>query len=165
MRVEERSGALVVVDFNELEAYKIAMRIESDGIAFYEALAGRVSDGSARHAVLSLAREERDHLDFFRGELERIKGAKEDPFEEDDLATALDYGIFAPYRDLAAAVRDPRKALTLGVLVEERTAQFYAACRDRVSSEDAKRALDRILAEERAHALCLAGMRDAIPKA
>lgn len=164
MRIEERAGALVVVDFDVLEACKIAIRIEQDGIAFYEALAGRVSDDETRQAVLALADEERDHLDFFRGELGKAREEREDPFEEDDLASSLDYGIFAPYRDLAEAVRNPRKALALGVLVEERTAQFYAACRDRVSSEEAKRALDRIVAEEQSHARRLREMRDALPK-
>ena len=163
MRIEERSGGLVVVDFTDLEACKIAANIEGDGIAFYEALAGRVTDGSARQAVLSLAREERDHLDFFRGELERIKEAKEDPFEEDDLADVLDSGIFRPYQDLAGAVKTPAKALSLGVLIEDRTVRFYDICRERTRSAAAARQLERIIGEERLHAKLLREMREALP--
>jgi rubrerythrin len=156
---------MVVVDFNDIEACKIAAKIERDGLAFYEALAGRMADPSARETVLSLARQEGDHLDFFRDELARLTAMKEDPFEEDDLADVLDYGIFAPYRDLAEAVKSPEKALTLGLLVEERTVRFYEACRDRVGSAETRQELERIIGEERAHAQKLREMRAALPKA
>lgn len=164
MRIKERSGALVVVDFDDLEACKMAVRIEGDGVAFYETLAGRIPDAATRESILSLARQERDHLEFFRGVLEKLRETKEDPFEEDDLASVLDYGIFAPYQDLADAVKSPRKALTLGILVEERAVQFYEACRDRVASGDTKQTLDRIIAEEQSHARRLKEMRDVLPK-
>ncbi|MEI6633962.1 MAG: ferritin family protein [Chlamydiota bacterium] len=165
MRIEERSGALVVVDFDDLEACKIAVRIERDGMAFYEALAGRMTAAAARGSILSLASQERDHLEFFEGELARLRATKEDAFEEDDLASSLEYGIFAPYRDLAVALESPRKALRLGQIVEERSVQFYEACRGRVASDETKRQLDRIIAEERLHARRLKEMQDALPKA
>ena len=165
MRIEERSGALVVVDFDDLEACKIAARIERDGAAFYEALAVRMTDAAARGSILSLASQERDHLEFFEGELTRLRATKEDAFEEDDLASSLDYGIFKPYRDLADALESPRKALRLGQIVEERSVQFYEACRGRVAADGTKRQLDRIIAEERLHARTLQEMRDALPKA
>jgi len=165
MRIEERSGTLVVVDFDDLEACKIAVRIERDGMAFYEALAGRMTDAAARGSILSLASQERDHLEFFEGELARLRETKEDPFEEDDLASSLEYGIFAPYRDLAEALESPRKALRIGQIVEERSVRFYEACRGRVASDETKRQLDRIIAEERLHARKLQEMQDALPKA
>jgi rubrerythrin len=164
MRIEERAGSLVVVDFDDLEACKIAVRIEKDGMAFYEALAAGMSDAEVRGQILSLAGQERDHPVFFEGELARLRETKEDLFEEDDLASSLEYGIFAPYRDLADALETPRKALRLGQLVEARSVQFYEACRGRVSSDETKRQLDRIIAEERLHARKLKEMEDALPK-
>lgn len=164
MRVEERDGTLVVSGFDDLQACKIAVRIERDGIAFYEALASKMPDTATRGTILSLADQEREHLDFFEGELSRIREEKEDPFEEDDLASFLDYGIFAPYRDLADAVETPRKALKLGHLVEERSVQFYEACRGMASAGGARRQLGRIIEEERRHARTLKGMLDAMPR-
>ena len=38
MRIEEREGEIVISSFNELEAYKIATKIEKDGIDFYAKL-------------------------------------------------------------------------------------------------------------------------------
>lgn len=165
MRIEEKGGRLVVVDFDDVEACKIACRIERDGIAFYEGLAGRSAGSGARRALGELAREERDHLDFFRGELERLRAEKEDRFEEDDLMDSLDYGVFQPYRDLAEALDSPAKALRLAQLVEERTVHFYEACRARVGSGAARRELGRIIEEERAHARRIGEMREAPAKA
>lgn len=164
MRIEERSGGLVVVDFTDLEACKIAANIEREGIAFYEALAGRLAGRAARETILGLARQEREHLAFFEDELARVRREKEDPFEEDDLADVLDSGIFRPYQDLAGAVKTPAKALSLGVLIEDRTVRFYDICRERTRSAAAARQLERIIGEEQAHARRLQAMRDALPR-
>ncbi len=42
MKIEEREGKLVIVDFNELEAYKVASKIEKDGIRFYDNLIQKI---------------------------------------------------------------------------------------------------------------------------
>ena len=158
MRVEERGGALFVTGFDGIQAYKIAVRIERDGIAFYEALAGKLRDPGARAAALALAGQEREHLAYFEAGLAALRAGREDGFEEDDLASFIDYGLFAPYRGLADAVETPGKALRLGLLVEDRSAQFYEACRAAADAADARRELGRIAAEERRHAETLRGM-------
>ncbi len=154
MRIEEKDGSLVIVDFDELEAYKIARAIESEGARFYSALASKADDAAVRKALELLAFQEKDHLDFFDGELRRLRERREDAFEEDDLLAVIDYGIFQPYRsmaDLAEALDNPRNALRLGLIVEEKSIQFYEACRPRVSSPETREEIDRIIGEERSH--------------
>jgi rubrerythrin len=113
MRIEEKNGNLVIVDFNELEALKIASRIENDGIRFYTRLAASAGAPKVRETLELLAFQEKDHLEFFRKELQRLREKREDPFEEDDLLDSIDYGIFQPYQsmaDLEKALDTPRKA-------------------------------------------------------
>lgn len=36
MKVEEKNNKLVITDFNEIDAYKIAYKVEKDGLDFYK---------------------------------------------------------------------------------------------------------------------------------
>ena len=163
MRIEEKNGNLVITDFNELEAFKIASKIEKDGIHFYEKLAGRVTSMRVRDTLNVLATQERDHLEFFEGELFKLRERQDDRFEEDDLLTSIDYGIFQPYQgigELEKALDAPRKALRMGIIIEEKSIRFYESCRDRVSSRGTKEGLVRIIEEEREHKRLLEDMLD-----
>lgn len=154
MHIEEKDGNLVIVDFSDLEAYKIARKIESDGTHFYERLMGELDDPREKEAVKLLVDAERDHLRYFEGELSILREREEDSFEEDDLLSGLDYGIFQPYQsmdDLSSNLTTFNKAIRLGIVVENKSIQFYEHCRDHVSSPEAKKELDRIIEEERRH--------------
>ena len=66
----------------------------------------------------------------------------------------MDYGIFEPYqsiRDLGDKLDEVKKALKLGVIVEEKSIKFYQACRDNVSSPETKKELQGIIEEEERH--------------
>ncbi|MCX6354936.1 MAG: ferritin family protein [Candidatus Aureabacteria bacterium] len=161
MRIEDKGGSLVIVDFDELEAYKIASKIERDGIEFYTKLAGRVAKRKPRGALELLATQERDHLDFFHQQLSRLRQVKEDNFEEDDLLSSIDYKIFQPYQGIAELEKildTPRKALRLGVIVEEKSIDFYEFCIKKVTSPEAQAEIARIIEEERQHKKTLEDM-------
>jgi len=165
MRIEEKNGNLVITDFNELEAFKIASKIEKDGIHFYEKLAGRVAGTRVRDTLKMLANQERDHLEFFEGELLTLRERQHDPFEEDDLLTGIDYGIFQPYQsieELDRALDTPGKALRMGIIIEEKSIRFYESCKGQVSSRGTKEEMVRIIEEEREHERLLKDMRDDI---
>lgn len=154
MRIEEKEGSLVIVDFDGLEAYKIAVGIERDGVRFYKGLAARVAKPAARETLELLASQERDHLSFFQKQIQLLRLEREDAFEEDDLLGSLDYGIFRPYQGmegLEKILSTPEKALRLAVIIEDRSVQFYEACLARVTSGEARRELASIVDEERRH--------------
>lgn len=161
MRIEEKNGNLVITDFSEMEAFKIASTIERDGIHFYEKLSGRVTSTRVRDTLNVLAAQERDHLEFFEGELFKLRERQDDRFEEDDLLTSIDYGIFQPYQsigELEKALDTPAKALRMGVIVEEKSVRFYESCRARVVSRSAQEGLAKIIEEEREHTQLLKDM-------
>lgn len=137
MRIEEKEGNLVITDFNELEAYKIACKIEADGIDFYK----------SKEVFNFLLAEEQKHLKLFNELLFKLKEGREDSFEGDDLLSTIDYGIFMPVKK----INSPREALQLGIIIEDRSIKFYEFCKDRVSSNTAKKEISNIISEEHKH--------------
>ncbi|MFC1709033.1 ferritin family protein [Candidatus Omnitrophota bacterium] len=161
MRIEEKEGKLQIVDFNELEAYKIASKIEQDGISFYQNLVNGVKDESARGKLKYLLEEEKKHLNFFQGCLSKAEEKIEDGFEEDDLLKYMDYGIFQPYEhmnQMKDIIDDVAKALDIGIIVEDRTVKFYQACKDKLTSKEARQEIQNIISEEQRHKELLLGM-------
>jgi rubrerythrin len=154
MKIEERGSELIIVDFDELEAYKIARKIENEGINFYKKLVACVKDESIRKKFQFLMNEEYKHLEFFEERIQMLQGKQGESFEEDDLLTCFDYGIFQPYkdiRDLGSHIDNIKKALRLGLIVEENSVKFFKKCCDGVSSNKAKTELLIIAEEETEH--------------
>jgi rubrerythrin len=167
MRIEEKEDKLVIVDFNELEAYKIASKIEEDGIRFYERLTEGVRDENIKGRLRFLLEEERKHLIFFKESLYRMQERTEDAFEEDNLLSYIDYAIFQPYQsidDMADKIDDVKKALRLGVIVEEKSIKFYQACKDNISSAQTESELQNIINEENRHKALLESILNELKK-
>ena len=153
MRIEEKDGAFVIVDFNEMEAYKIACKIEKDGIVFYEDLIQTSKDDATRQALEILLKEEKKHFSFFDTAIFDLRES-EWYEKEDDLIDAMDYGIFPDHAneiDAEKFVSSPEKALGLGIVMENRSIQFYEACREKVCSEKAKEKISLIIDKEQEH--------------
>lgn len=154
MKIEEHEGKLRVVDFNELDAYKIACKIEKDGAWFYNKLLGVVDASAAKQVLTFLIEEEKKHLKFFEQCLSGARQSREDRFEEDDLLSSMNFGIFEPYQsieELENMFPDSGKALKLGIIVEEKSIKFYEACQGQVSSEETRREIANIIEEEKKH--------------
>lgn len=152
MKIEEKNGRLTITDFNELEAYKIACKIENDGISFYGKLREGIKDPRASELIDFLIGEERKHLKLFSEWLEGLD--IEDGFEGDDLLRYIDYGIFAPYKeikDLKDIIVEPARAIRLGISIEGKSIEFYESIKDKVSGDSTKFGLQRIIEEEKGH--------------
>ncbi|MFA5117738.1 MAG: ferritin family protein [Candidatus Omnitrophota bacterium] len=154
MRIQEKNGNFEVVDFDAVEAYKIACKIETDGLEFYAYLLKNVAAEPARKALFYLLKEEQKHLSLFESRLSELRQRTSDLSEDDDLLSSMEYGIFQPYKnieELALLVRDPAKALRLGLKVEDVSIGFYEACRNNVISPQAKEEISSIIKEEQKH--------------
>jgi rubrerythrin len=154
MRIEEKAGELVITDFDEIETYKIACRIETDGIHFYKRLLDNTKDEKAKTALAMLLTEEEEHLRSFESLLLEARERQEDKSEEEDLLEGIDYGIFQPYESmdqLSKVLDTPSKVLKLGVIVEDKGIKFYETCKEHVINEETKKALSKIIDEEYKH--------------
>ena len=154
MKVEEKAGKLVISDFDEFEAYRIASNIEEDGINFYKMIAERAINPEVRETLEFLLDEEEKHLEFFSDCLDAIRQEKEDVSKEDDSVTSIDFGIFQPYKrleDMEKIITNIEKALSLGVVIENKSIEFYAACRLHITNEETKEKISNIIEEEMRH--------------
>lgn len=154
MKIEEKGGKFIIVDFNELDSYKIACKIERDGVDFYQRILDNERNRDAIKGPEFLIKEEKEHLKLFERRLLEVKQRIEDNFEEDDLLNYMEYCVFRPYQQiggLSDKIDDAGKALRLGVAIEENSIRFYKACRDKVSSAGAKKELGNIIEEEKGH--------------
>lgn len=154
MKIAEKNGELVIVDFNELEAYKIACKIEEDGLHFYKKLMEKINGNAPKTALAFLIKEEEEHLKFFEESLFKLEEGKEGSFEGDDLLSTMDYGIFKPYEDLQELdkiLKDMDKTLRLGILIEDKSIKFYEYCKTKVKDRKSKAVISKIIKEEEKH--------------
>lgn len=154
MKIEEKNGQLVIVDFNELEAYKIACKIEEDGLHFYKKLMEKISGDAPKSALAFLIKEEEEHLKFFEESLFKLEEKEEDSFEGDDLLSTMDYGVFRPYEDsqeLEKILSDMNRTLHLGIVIEDKSIKFYEFCKRKVKDKKVKAEISKIIKEERKH--------------
>lgn len=161
MKIKEKNGNFIIVDFTEAEAYKIACKIEEDGVHFYKKLLEKSVDKKVKDAVSFMLKEEEDHLKYFTESLFSKEEKEEESFEGDDLLSSMDYGIFQPYQnldELERIIKDPQKALKLGILIENNSIRFYETCREEVKDSRAKKELENIIEEENKHKKILQDM-------
>jgi rubrerythrin len=153
MRIQENKGNFTIVDFDEIEAYMIAYKIERDGIAFYKKLAERSEFPAAKEALEFLVREEQRHFRLFDDALSALRNTRE--FQEDnDLLQSMEFGIFEPYAsmdDLEIFIKDIKKALRLGIVIENKSIALYEACVAALRGDEAAEELKNILEEEKRH--------------
>lgn len=154
MKIKEENGRLVITDFDEIEAYRIACAIEKDGIKFYQKMLGCVHSFEAQHTLEVLIGEEKKHLKFFEECLYRLRETKEDLSEENDLLSSMDFGIFQPYEsidEMCDIVEDLKKAINLGIIIEKKSIDFYEICKKSISSPEVKKELELIIGQEHQH--------------
>ena len=154
MKIEEKNGEFIITDFNEAEAYKIASKIEQDGIDFYTKILDEATEPAVKEKISYLLNEEKKHLKFFQERLFEVSEDKADGFEEDNLLGYMEYEVFKPFldaKDLPENIKDARKALNLGIIAENSSINFYLSLRDKATSSETKDELAVIIEEEKSH--------------
>lgn len=148
------SGDVLLSDFNALQAYKIARKLEKDGIDFYTKVLETSGDKDLNSAIKYLIESEKDHLSFFQSRISQLQAEAADGFEEEDVTDFIDSSIFRP-EELAQRgsidFTQPVSALTYGVIVEAKSVSFYSALLENVTDETAREAVQAIIAEEKKH--------------
>jgi rubrerythrin len=149
MKIKDTGEGIKIYDFNTVEALKIARKLEKEGIRFYETLLEKTENPTVKEAFRYLRDEETDHLRLFEKLLEREDS---DALDDDgeDMLDSIDDGVFAlPQGEDWAADFDT--ALKLGIAVEKRSLAFYLEVVKYTESEEGKKTLKNIIAEERKH--------------
>jgi rubrerythrin len=154
MRVRiDKAGKIMVTDFSLAQSYKIAVRMEKDGIDFYGDLLAGIRNAQAKHEIEFLIDEEKRHLEIFQGLLDRAKEAGVDDFEEDDVVDYLRSKVFdvSQEKDRAENMEHRHTALEEALDMERRSIVFYEGCLSHAKDAAAKEAFQKILEEEQKH--------------
>jgi len=149
MKIKDLGEEIQIHDFNANEAFKLAHKLESEGINFYRKLLDAAKDPKVKEVVRYLLEEENDHLQLFAKMIEH-----EDPeaFDDagEDILDILDTGVFVLPQD-EEFPSDLDKALQLGINIEKRSLKFYLEIIKHTDNEVGKAALKKIIDEEKKH--------------
>ena len=151
-----------------LEIAQIACDIENDGIRFYGAAGATTGDGLARSVFMDLTRQERDHLNTFRGMYDRFdeqSGGGESTVEmlfDSELTKylrAVTEGLVFPTdEDARAWVKkqpDAGSIIRFALEAEKNSILFYSAIVDQNAFAASRQILRQIIQEERSHVVVL----------
>ena len=155
----------MAVFFSGKELIDIAIRIEKNGAAFYDALVDATGDATVRETYRYLAGQERQHLETFRGMYGsggdyRLAGSCS-PDTEQYLRVLVDAVAFTDdrvVRDMATKARNNTEALEIALGAEKDTILFYYEMRELVRESD-RNVVDRVIAEEKSHMRQLADLK------
>lgn len=142
---------IIISGFDELEALKIAMKIETDGEKYYKSVLAKTSDERMKRTFKRLAEDEGTHFLKFKGLFEvELRRRGIDPASvdtEEGIFTYMDSGIFSKDAE-AKTVRD---AVLDAQIVELRSILFYNTILKNTKNEGSRQALNEIIEQERMH--------------
>ena len=149
----DKAGKITIGDFSAVQAYKIAVKMERDGIVYYRGLLEAVKDQEVKKELDFLIKEEEAHLNSFEALLSKAKGEAGDPFEEDDVVDYIKSRVFdASLKEAKLSQLEHRHtALEEAMNMERRSIVFYEACLSGSKDEKAKPAFRAIIEEEKKH--------------
>jgi len=149
MKIKNTGEEIQIYDFNAKEAFKVAIKLESEGISFYKIILDIAKDPKVKEVLSYLLAEENDHLQLFEKMMER-----EDPEALDDsgedILDICDTDVFNLPKDVPLA-DNLDKALQLGIDIEKRSLAFYLEIMKHTKSEEGSNALKKIIDEEMKH--------------
>lgn len=152
MRLKFDGNEIKIYDFNALESFRIARKIEKEGIALYNKLKEAIPENGVRKVVDALLEEEKSHVEVFEREVEARGGISDD---EESLVDVLDSKVVSPLYEtegLDKVLCDRTEAIRLGLAVEHRAIAFYRSILENTGIEEGREALEKIIAEETKHA-------------
>ena len=156
--------------FSGAELLEVAIGIEENGAAFYQALADKTKNKDAKAIYGYLAGEEKKHLNTFQSILDSV--GKYQPPESYPgeymlyLKSLIDNTVFT---DLAAAQQKAEKtsseidALDIGVQAEKDSILFYAEMQNFVGKGD-REVVSSIIDEEKGHLRQLSELKQIVQK-
>jgi rubrerythrin len=143
--------------YSPREALALAVRIEVEGADFYRRAAAESDDPGVRELFTFLLKEEEEHVATFRDLLSLAPGGAESTGEYDAYLRELAGPPIFPDR---AVMLSDREALDLAIEAERAGILLYSEAAALASSAETGSTFSRLAAEERAHLMRLAGIRD-----
>ncbi len=147
-------------NFNDIEALKIAINIEEEGLEFYSILMKSAKDDKAKKIFSELAFAEKKHLELFQKTLLEVTDAAtmaqgcEDYTVDLYLKDLVDTGIFTKKgeaRRLVKEIKTDIDALKIGIQAEKDSILYYTEAAKNTKQEGGKKAFEQLTNEEKKH--------------
>lgn len=154
MKVDFSTDEIKIFDFNELEAYRIARKLERDGVYFYSRMRDEALRPEIRKVVEMLISDEKKHLSLFEEKVEELCREQKVIDEDETLADIVDSHVMDTLKDseqIANILCNPQEALKLGISTEKRSIAFYNNLLKNTTDESGREALAEIISEEEDH--------------
>jgi len=147
----------MAIFFSGSELLEVAIGIERNGMAFYQALADKTGSKDVKDIYNYLAGEEKKHLDTFQGMSDSLGQAKpQETYTEEYmlyLKSLIDNVVFSNVTEAqqkAARVFNEIEAVDTGIQAEKDSILFYTELQNLVREMDRKVILN-IVDEEKKH--------------
>lgn len=157
MKVDYKGDEIIIYDFKPAEAYKVARKLELEGINFYNLFLSHCKDAETKKIIEFLLSEEKRHLEIFRKKVDELEG----PFEERSIVDEVDTTVFGSFGEpvnLNDIVKNKDKAVRLGMLFEKRSVSFFEACLEKTNDAATQEAFEDVIKEEQKHVEILKGI-------
>jgi rubrerythrin len=135
----------MAVFFSGSELLEIAIGIERNGMAFYQALADKTGKSDVKDIYTYLAGEEKKHMDTFQGMSDSLGQVKpQETYTEEYmlyLKSLVDSVVFSNVteaRQKAGKVSNEIEAVDIGIQAEKDSILFYIELQNLVRERDSK---------------------------
>lgn len=155
----------MAVFFSGSELLDVAVGIERNGMAFYQALADKAGSKDVKDIYNYLAGEEKKHLNTFQSMSDSLGQAKPPETYTEEymlyLKSLVDSAVFSNVTEAqqkANKVLNEVEAINIGIQAEKDSILFYTELHSLVRERDSKVVLN-ILDEEKKHLRQLSGLK------
>jgi rubrerythrin len=166
-------GDFMIEYLNEDEVYRVGICIEQAGLDFYTEMAEKADDPQTKRVFRRLARDEKEHLAFFESlDLRTAGGMGARPAGQDAelskyVCSIVDGGIFKNIGRMEKVARrkfNSESALELALEVEKDAVLYYSEAYRANPKKSAKKALERLIDEEKSHVVEISRRLEALRK-
>jgi len=151
MKIDISGGEIKIFDFDALEAYTIAGKMESEGISLYRSMRDNIDDPGVKEAIGFLISEEREHLVFFEKRVNELVRSGEKATDLADIADSKVMSELVGLSEPGDLLFSGSEALKLAVSIEKRAISFYSQMLENTSDAEGREALQQIIKEEESH--------------
>jgi rubrerythrin len=156
--------------FSANEVLDVAMGIEKNGAAFYEAMSQKTQDKDTRAIYDYLVSEEKKHLTTFQN-MKNSSGNYNPPESYpgeymEYLKSLIDNAVFTDEtraKEKAAETTDELEALDIGIQAEKDSILFYSEIQNIVTKRD-REVIYNIVHEEKTHLRQLSELKEIVKK-
>ena len=172
MKLSNQGKDILISDFDEVDALRLALKLEADGIRYYEELSKKTKDKDISDTFKRLIKEESKHSEKFKGWLEDAVtkeglDIEADRGDEESLFDFINTGVFGDIWDVdetLSNIKTDKDAISLAEWVELNSIKFYRAMYDKTGSESGKRILKDVIKEEQLHLKSFERYRELLEK-